>query len=246
MKHLLPISLFIFLCSCTTYQVLTVSSDEIPKNGAQEFVIDNDSLELTYNFNGQNGPINVRIKNKLQHPLYIDWQRSALIINNQAISYVANKVDINGSLGAYTFDWTRDFSSTVGRIKATATLPAEMDFIPPQTYVTRQLIGVTNQGITQLPDSIFKKRKIPAPNDGVEVVKEAWFTAANSPLLFTSYVTLMVGKADPQPVIYQHHFYISQLLKTSNPAQPLSNEKRGAGFMWRRAPRLIPLVMAMA
>lgn len=230
MKHLLPISILVMLSSCTVYQVMTVSSNEVRQNNAHEFVIDNDSLELCYNFNGQNGPINVKITNKLQQPLYIDWQRSALIINNQAISYVPNTVAINGSLGAYSFDWTRDFSTTSGRFKATATLPAEIDFVPPQTYVTRQLMGITNQGIDKLPDSIFKKKRIPAMGDGVEVVKEAWFTSATSPLVFTSYLTLMVGKTDPQPVVCQHNFYVSQLVKMTNLPQMLNGDRRGDRF----------------
>lgn len=230
MKHLLPITAILFLSSCTVYQVMTVSSNEVRQNGAQEFVIENDSFELCYNFNGQNGPINVRIKNKLQQPLYVDWQRSALIINNQAISYVPNKVPINGSVAATTFDWTRDFATTSGRFQATAILPAEIDFIPPQTYVTRQLIGITNQGIDRLPDSVFKKKRIPAMGDGVEVVKEAWFTAATSPLVFTSYLTMMVGKIDPKPVVCQHQFYVSQLVKMSNSPELLNGDKRGDRF----------------
>lgn len=231
MKSILPILAFSCFGSCTTYQVMTVASTEVPQNFSKAFVVDNDSLELSYSFSGQNGLIQVTIKNKLDQPLYVDWQRSVLIINDRATSYAPNKVPINGTLGAYTTGEGRDLSlATTGRFNATATLPPEIDFVPPQTYITRQLIGVTNQPIDQLPDSLFRKRRVPAPEYGEAVLKEAFFTANNSPLVFTSYLTLMVGKDSPRPVVCQHRFYVSELVKMNSSPDLLNTPPRSDRF----------------
>jgi hypothetical protein len=211
---------------------MTVSSPEVRQNQANEFVVENDSLELSYNFNGQDGPIKMRIRNKLQQPMYIDWKRSALIINDHAVNYSSSKMVIEGSLSITSYDFTRDLSSTWGRVNATAQLPPDLEFIPPQTYVTKKLMGVTNQTLEQLPDSIFTKRRIPITGDGpgYEIIKEAFFTARTSPLVFRSYLTVMVGDTLPRAVSYQHNFYISELIKMSNSPNVLNGNSRGDRF----------------
>ncbi|WP_315816402.1 hypothetical protein [Paraflavitalea speifideaquila] len=158
MKLFIPVLASCFFFSCTVYQVMTVSSPEIRQNQASEFVIENDSLELCYNFNGLDGPIKVKIRNKLQQPLYVDWKHSALIINDRAVSYSPSTMAIEGVLAAGMFSWTKEWSTTYGRISAEALLPPEMEFILPQAYVTKKLMGITNQALENLPDSLFSKK----------------------------------------------------------------------------------------
>lgn len=231
MRLILPALVSCFFTSCVAYQVMTVSSREIRQNQANEFVIENDSLELSYNFNGQDGPIKMRIRNKLQQPVYIDWKRSALIINDQAISYSPNTMAIEGSTTASSFRWTKDYSTTWGRVDATAQLPPDIAFIPPQTYVTKDLMGITNQALDELPDSIFSKRKIPIMGGNYhKMVREASFTAESSPLVFKSYLTIMVGDTLPKSVTYQHNFYVSELMQTANTQVVLNGDTRGDRF----------------
>ncbi len=218
---------YFFVFSCTTYQVMTVSSKEAAQqNTAAEFVIDNDSLELCYNFNGHNGPIKVKIRNKLNKPIYVDWQRSALIICGMAISYANQKVPISGALSSTSLNWTPDVSSSFGRFHGTATIPPEIEFIPPQTFVTKELIGITNKGILNLPESAFSKKKVP---DGLDVCvyQDGFFSPESTPLAFSSYVTFMVGDTLPRPMVYQHNFYVSELVKPDRSATGV--ERRQAG-----------------
>ena len=74
---------------------------------------------MVYNFNGINAPINITIQNKLQVPVYIDWQRSALIVNDKAISYVPGELKINGGFhgGSYNPNYLGSgYSVTGGQI----------------------------------------------------------------------------------------------------------------------------------
>jgi hypothetical protein len=236
MKLILPALICSLLASCGVYQVMTVSSREIPQNKLGEFVVENDSLVLTYNFNGQNGPITMMIKNKLQQPLYIDWKRSALIINEQAISYAPGKIRIEGAFGASSYHWDLPsdpvpVTTTAGRLSATAQLPSDIEFLPPQTYVTKKLMGITNQGLSNLPDSMFSKKKIPLMGgESQEMIKLANFTAATTPLAFRSYLTVMIGDTQPKPVVYQHDFYVSELVQMVNPPSSMGGDTRGDRF----------------
>ena len=148
MRQFLPLTSIVFLfSSCATYQYMTVNSKNIAANDRREFIMENDSIRVKYNFNGEDAPINVEVQNKLDKPLYIDWSRSALIINDKAISYVPSSVSISGSISASTASWFRPgtgSSFTNGSFSGSVGVPKDMDFIPPGAYKTKTPLGVTN------------------------------------------------------------------------------------------------------
>ena len=69
------------LCGCSKYQYAFISS-HLYQNDKKEFINENDTVLIKYTFSGENFPITLTIYNKLQQPLYIDWERSVVIINN--------------------------------------------------------------------------------------------------------------------------------------------------------------------
>ena len=88
------------LSSCTRYQYITLNSN-LEKNDKNEFWIDNDTVSIKYLFSGNNFLLSQTIFNKLEIPLYIDWDRTNLIVNGndmldslyveQQINYIAPK-----------------------------------------------------------------------------------------------------------------------------------------------------------
>ena len=211
--YLLPI-LSVSLVSCFTYQYMTVNSTNTVKNKQNEFVVENDSFRLVYNFRGLDVPINIRVENKLQQPITIDWRQSALIVNDRAISYVASTVPINGSVNGTSFQWSKDFASTSGNLSATAILPSQMDFIPPKAYVTKNPLGVTNQ-FYSIPEGDFHKVPVLMFDGTTRKVNMATYTRDNSPLQFKSYITVLLGDANApdKKVTYEHSFYIEEFME---------------------------------
>jgi hypothetical protein len=222
MLKTLPIAVIVLLLasSCSTYQYGTVSSAKMSMNEKQEFVYENDSLMLIYNFNGLNAPVNITVQNKLQVPVYIDWKKSAVIINDQAVSYVPSEMRIEGGVQSSSFNTgTRSNTTTYGSgsINATVSLPPSIDFVPPQSFFTRSPMGLTNRHIENVPESAFHRLKYMAA-EGYELqVKAAVFTEETSPLRFKSYLTLMVGEPTTKPVSFEHSFFLSQLISSDQP-----------------------------
>jgi hypothetical protein len=213
----LPYTVILFLfSSCASYQYYTVSSARVAQNDKREFVIENDSLRLVYNFNGYNAPVNISIQNKLSVPVYIDWQRSALIVNDQAISYVPAEMRIDGGFNGSSTKYgsISGYKTTSGQIQATASLPPSVDFIPPQTYLTKSQLSIPARFIGYVPETAFHRDKY-IPVEGIKVsVKRATFMEATSPLRFRSYLTIMVGELITKPLTLEHSFYISELMTT--------------------------------
>lgn len=225
MKKLLPLLFVLPFFSCTRFQYMTISSNETNKNELREFVFENDSIKLVYNFNGMNAPINLQVKNKLDKPVYIDWQRSALVINDKAISYYPSEIPVTGSISASSF-LGKGGAYSYASLNATAKLPENIQFIPPQTYITKTPLGVTNKFFNDISDSFFIRTNI-LLNDGTsQPVKKAVFNTSNSFLKFKTYLTVIIEDSIPHPVAYQQSFFVSELFNTTvNPKKIVINKQ---------------------
>lgn len=214
MRILLPVTCLLLFSSCGTYQYMTVSSTTAVKpDNFQDLVIENDSFLVRYNFNGPNAPVNLLIQNKLNQPVYIDWKRSGMIVNDRNISYVSNVVPITGGISTSTVNWSRRWSSTEGSLYAEAALPGQMDFLPPRSYTTKSAL-VSSIDFAYLPDSAYKRVPYKIIDDSYRKVDKASFTADNSPVRLRSYITIITGDSLSKPLFYEHSFYISEIIHT--------------------------------
>ena len=232
-KLMRPLLLFILpslISSCIHYQYVTIDGSGM-KTDAQEFFEENDSVRVQYNFNGPDAPVNVMIENKTSTPIYIDWSRSALIINDQAISYMSKVVPIEGtfgnSSGGSNYGW---YANTSGSVYATATLPDNLDFIPPASYISKTPMSVTNRFMVA-PDSALHTEKVILSDGSFTKASHASFTEQSSPLHFESYLTLIFAGQSNKTVAYRCSFYISEIYNTiTDPETFLNNRERGNQF----------------
>ena len=224
MPKSIPIAVIplLFCLSCTTFQYVTVSSTGVAKNDRKEFVVENDSLQLVYNFSGHNGPIKVSILNKLDVPVYIDWQRSALIVNDKTVPYAPAEVKIEGSYsgGTYTSRYGH-YGSSSGSIQATAYLPPTVDFIPPKASINKTTINISGGYNLYIPDADFQKVKYPVVDGFTVNVKKAAFTEDNSPLRFRSFISYSVGESGTKLYTFEHSFFASEVLSSGSSPEML-------------------------
>jgi hypothetical protein len=73
-----------FLCGCSGYQYMHISGS-LPQNNLKEFSLETDTVSIRYNFSPKNLGTIVSIENKLRQPLYIDYGRSVIIVNNEQL-----------------------------------------------------------------------------------------------------------------------------------------------------------------
>lgn len=213
MRTTIPLSyLLILFVSCTRYQYATISSQHLTMNDKQEFVAENDTLRLIYNFNGEDAPINLTIENKLNVPVYIDWRQSSLIVNDKAVSYVPDHIQLSGLISTSGYRST-SYTSSSGTIDAKVAMPPVVDFIPPHSYINKNPMGITNRSVI-LPDSTLHREKVSSTDGTFYYIKRATFTETSSPLKFRSYLTMTVGEAAGRPVVVEHVFYVSELVNT--------------------------------
>jgi hypothetical protein len=211
-------ALSLSLVSCSTYHMSVVNSVGITKDKSTgQFVHENDSVKITYSFYGFDAPVNIRVFNKLDKPLYVDWQRSALIINGQAESYAGKQITIQGNVDVERYRMGHlNFSSE--SISAGATLPNDMTFVPPHSEISNtpgEIPGAFDyvQGIDANKQQVSELQTV---NGGVKRVKTVNFTDQNTPLKFKSYLTLYAADGNSaKPLTLVDEFYISMYIKSS-------------------------------
>lgn len=71
----------VLLSACSRYQYVLLGS-RLPQNENQEYVVENDSVQIKYSFSGENFPLTITVYNKLLQPVYFDLRRTTVIINN--------------------------------------------------------------------------------------------------------------------------------------------------------------------
>jgi hypothetical protein len=226
---------------------MTVSSDQVAKNDKREFVIENDTVRITYRFAGINTPVQLSIYNKTEASLEVNWKKSALIMNNQATSYFSPGITLQGITELDTIKRDRAIygqaygtgTRYLSDFKGNITVPEPVEVIFPRSSIERASVMVPVPFINGVGMESQPKQKIIMADDSRIIYRRLDFTASRSPVHFSSYLTFISGGKE---VTLEHRFYVSELLQsgvsphnfpaeiTSRPDLVYASGSREAGY----------------
>ncbi|RXK85291.1 hypothetical protein [Filimonas effusa] len=189
------------------------------------FTMENDSVKITY-FLGDTyaPPLTIEIVNKLDEPLVIDWQRSAMVYNGATIAYSGNTARFTGHADTYDSSYMNSINPNgynsnrthYSEIYGTLKLPKDVEFIPPHASIISSPVHLPSNLVTNIPDTALRFTELK-----VKYTKErrkaeyALFNASNSPVIIDSYLTLYPNnKEATKAIMYQHRFYASEIVNT--------------------------------
>jgi hypothetical protein len=207
---------FLLFCSvllgaCTQYQYITLNST-IYKANNQSFVWENDSVKVQYIFSGADCPITIQIYNKLAHPLYVDWKKSAVIYSDSSRLSLWNEetqintVKLRGNVHSrnYTFSGP-ETSGVMNKQK-------QVSFIPPNSYVSVTPMAIRNTFFCSLPQKL--KQRVPIDDIDSSKVDKYSFVPGNSPFTFRCFLTLSVTNSFEHPIYIDQPFWASDIIQT--------------------------------
>lgn len=213
----------LLFASCKTYVVSTVASSNADRDAQTgRYVLSNDTLDLNFSFAGEGMPLTVEINNKLPEPLYVDWTRSAMVIQDKAYSFVNDEIKIAGDVSSSTYKSRNvPYSDTYGNINATAQFSKNESFIPPHAKVSRTVYVLNTIKPTPVDKSKFEKDVMNKVNGSAVYTKNARFSKEESPLQFRSHLTFFtVNNEQRKSFAHENSFYVSAITKTAvNPAK---------------------------
>ncbi|MEO6832304.1 MAG: hypothetical protein ABI378_07855 [Chitinophagaceae bacterium] len=192
-KRFLPLVFLAFLLtSCEFYKVASITSDTT-KEINNSVVFENDTIKVTYNFWALNGLMLFDIYNKINVPIYLDWKKSAFIVNDKMMSYwqdETNTVGVASSSAYYLYGGGVGGSS---RSKSKSVREERVGVVPPHSYITSSKYSLVPQRTT-LPVQTFN--------------------VVTSPLQFRNYLAVSTSEQFDKNVFYiDNGFFVSNVKK---------------------------------
>ncbi len=204
LKYTNNISLFIAFCffaySCNTYQYYTVNGT-LQKSQFSDFFFENDTLQIIYTFNGTNGPVTTKIYNKLEIPLYINWDQSFSNINGDEFFYTQNKDAYNNTEDMERFNTTS--------FPKTECIDPQTQLITVHTDLNDQFIKIDN---SQNHDFIYKYNP---HSEYPSKLKEYYFSKDESPIFYKNNICYSVSLDNKDLNYIESEFWVSKIYKST-------------------------------
>lgn len=205
--------IIILLSGCSSYQHVLLTSN-IPQDNNKRFVVSNDTLAVKYAFAGQNCPVNIVIENKQDKPLYIDWSKSAVIVNGQRFSYWADEASINALVTTSGVRWSKEFSYSEGYVSGKISKSEKVSFIPPHSYIAVTPIWLKSNTFP-LSKEMNPSRINVYTAEGAVKSNRYTFDIDNSPMAFRSFLSVSFTEDFVSPIYLDHTFWASEIIETS-------------------------------
>ncbi|HMM01521.1 MULTISPECIES: hypothetical protein [unclassified Dysgonomonas] len=205
-------------CSSTYFfSTLNTNNEYVEKVDNGDFLLETDSLWIAYCFKGESAPIQITVFNKLSVPLYVDWLRSALILDGTAYSYAKDKLNFSGNaevfMDNYNLSPDKTYSFADGSFAGDIESPQNISFIPPKTMISYIPLRL-NMNFDKLDKKLYRNSYLGDKDSNAIKVKRIDYSESDSPLHFESYLTVY---ARPEhPMTFQQSFYMSNLIKTQS------------------------------
>lgn len=222
-------SMALMMSSCSStyfYSTLETTNYDVEKVENGDFLYENDSLWIAHCFKGEDAPIQITVFNKLDVPLYVDWNRSALILNNVAHSYVTGNTQIISSTESTTYHYPWGTSDTRSTTQGTMITPKNVSMIPPQTMITEKTLRLAAQ-FDEIAKNKYTKGKLGTKDGMVAPIDRIKFEQDNTPVRFGSYVSVYTKPEDLTG--YRMDFYVTNLIKTKVSPNDLPNDMADRG-----------------
>lgn len=209
------ILIVITLSSCSTYQYVFLKSD-LNQTEKKEFYYENDTFLIKYSFNGRDCPLNIYVFNKLSVPLYANWRKSAVIIDNKKISLWEDRSTIEGSTDGTSIRWNNIASTSTGDFTGSVYRKEPVSFIPPQSYIQNIPLYVHTSSIETLPSDSFSKVKL-VTNAGIaSEFKRYNYTSQTTPFNFRCFLSFSTKEDFSAEFYTDNSFWVSSIIPSSS------------------------------
>jgi hypothetical protein len=209
--------LVLSLSSCTKYQFFSVNSYDFPAE-TKVLMDDNDSLRITYAFTGPDGQFVINFLNKSDKPMYVDWSRSAIVVNGYKTNMFNTTGNFQGEMYAETFYPFEHIGITRGVFQGGIQTTESTRFIPPgATLQSVQTPIAVQMYPAEVVDAHFQREKVKGKLNENFSVRRLSFTPDKSPVRMRTYITVYSEQNAAQPQRFEHSFWISEVVHTLNP-----------------------------
>ena len=197
-------TLALLLIGCSQYQYVTLSGN-LSQDDYKQFVYENDSLIIKYAFSGRNCPISIEVHNMNSKPIYVDWAKSAVIIEGKRFCYWIDESTIQGYTQGYDVKWNKSFSSNESILSGSITRNERISFIPPHSFITYNPVMIRNTPFYFENKNNVQKVNVYTYNGPTNGHRYA-FESQESPFVFRSFLSISTKEDFSIPEHFDHAF----------------------------------------
>jgi len=249
--HLVISSLMLTMfTNCSTYQYVNLKSD-LKSGPYGEIINETDTILIQYSFAGDDQPVNIKITNKYNKPVYVNWKSSAIIINGHSYSLWNESAIIKLNTDtekSRIFDYLYE-STSVGTIVKTE----PTSFIPPNSTITFTKKNISPQFIA-VNDKMTSSRTQIYTRGVATNAKKYSFNQDDTPLNIRLYLTFSMNENMNPQFNVDDEFWVSDIISTMVSPKEMPN-KPANGFHLQKmtgfgtamvAVLVIPLLVVLA
>lgn len=184
---------------CSKYQYVSVSS-KLPQSRHKEYILENDTLKITYSFIGRNCPVSVSISNKLAQPLYIDWSKS-WIATDSLVSF-------------YWIDTIHRPNTEIALIKEIDQTASPVSQIGAKQSIQETFRTIRKKFFPLFPSDNTRSINVPLPYGSSDEILHV-YNEEISPMLFRSVLVLSTDSSFTRSKKYSADFWVSDIFESS-------------------------------
>ncbi|HEY3372508.1 MAG TPA: hypothetical protein VGK10_16755 [Prolixibacteraceae bacterium] len=219
----------VIFSSCTLYQHVKLEGN-IPLTKKSEFLLENDSMRIIYSFNGQSGPIHLTIFNKSDKPFYVDWEKSALIMNGESFSLWKDVARLSGTASGYQINPTNETTISSNSFEGSIVKKDKVTFIPPQAKILVNSYTLYSK-LLDTPSQTGELMKVKTLEGKREATKFS-FSKENSPLTFRIYISFSADENLKTTFHIDNTFWVSDYFTCYTSPQVWSTYQGNLFYNW--------------
>jgi len=217
---LLSLFLLLFFSSCLHYNYYFLSGKNLSAAEPPRLVSEDDTLRIEYDFATDRGKIGMRIENKTDDFIEVDWKKSAVVIGGRAVSFYNSQALISGTI---QIDTGRNRALVQlenpayhADLKANIIISEPVEFLFPRSYIrkTPPATAITSNlsPVGRLAENEGEKIGLPIQRGFKVTYKKVQYSGEKSPLKFNILLTFRMGKGTDQKEFHREHpFFISEI-----------------------------------
>lgn len=231
--NFIPLLLLIFVSGCQiNYVQLFKTKPNSPiRIQDYQYVYENDSLKIEYDFWVEHGAITFTVYNKMNVPIYIDWRKSSYIRNEIKLDYWSDVETTNATTDykTYTFGGSGTYynngfvpgSSTInssvskGTANTTAvkTKPERISFLAPKSKITRTQFTLFPSGGIRVNPENAKYAQMKRSDDTTKTTTVIYrdYEPDASVLSFRNFLTLSTTENFTNEFYVDNAFYVNRI-----------------------------------
>lgn len=200
---------------CTTYYFSTVESyhNRLPAAKDGYFSTTKNNIVVTYSFREYGGKVNYEVYNMSNDPVFIDLDKSTLIAEDYAIHQAQSASGPNESAKVYeAIAQNLSSDTTISAVNLLKQFSQSQNklFVPPNSRTNFSPVSLYDLYNMRLPKQVYNQVRV-----GEGSIRGIYFTPANTPLMFRTYLTVVNGK-DQSETVFEDIFYVSRAYKITS------------------------------